>query len=156
MKPYEKDEFWLAWFKDELANGRSAVLTSTGYSMYPAFKPGEKLIVEPIDLDSISLNDVVVFVIENRLIAHRLVSFRSKNGRHLTQGDSCLFKDDCVDSSAFLGKVAYVVKNGQKVSIKTKRVNNLQRYFWRSMLNLYWFFNLGFSNLIKRFNHKLK
>ena len=156
MKPFEKDEFWLDWCKDELAKGRSVVLPCIGYSMYPAFKPGEKLIVEPFDSKKISLNEVLVFENENQLIAHRLVSFRSTDGSYLTQGDSCLFEDNCVDASAFLGRVACIIKNGRKVSIKTKRVNNVERYFWRSVLNLYWFFKLGFANLIKRFNHKFK
>ena len=154
MRPLEKDAFWLDWFKEELTQGRSVVLPCKGYSMYPAFKPGEKLIVEPFDSEKISLNDVLVFENENQLIAHRLISFRSTEGSYLTQGDSCLFEDNCVEASAILGKITFVVKNGRKVSIKTKHVNNVQRYFWRSLLNIYWFFKLGFINLIKRFNHK--
>lgn len=78
--------------------------TVASSSMHPTLKTGDKITVEPVDLDLIQIGQVVVFKNESgKMIVHRVVK---KNGFVLvTAGDSLRRFDSPVHISDVIGIV---------------------------------------------------
>ncbi|MBL8028295.1 MAG: S24 family peptidase, partial [Fibrobacteres bacterium] len=73
---------------------------STGYSMYPALKPGDQLIVKPVQ--DYCKGDIVVFTHGGRSVTHRFIE---RNGDILTfLGDRLIYSEK-VHVSQVTGKV---------------------------------------------------
>lgn len=90
-------------------------LRVTGWSMLPAIFPGDTLVIEPANTESIGKGDIVMFHRDRRLFVHR-VSGKSGGSRDLqivTQGDGMRNPDPPVSGSQVLGKVSFVVRNGR-------------------------------------------
>jgi|SRR5271154_152762 len=89
-------------------------LRVTGWSMLPAIFPGDTLLIERADSESVGKGDIVLFHRDRRMFVHR-VSGKSGSDRDLqivTQGDGMPQPDAPVSSSQLLGKVAFVVRDG--------------------------------------------
>lgn len=73
-------------------------LSAKGGSMEPTIYHGEKVIVEQKSIDNISINDIVLFVKNNRFIIHRIIYREeiSEQISFLTRGDACDELDDWV------------------------------------------------------------
>lgn len=69
-------------------------LTVASESMYPVIKKGDLVIINTIDRD-IDENDVVSFIIDNKLVIHRVVGKTVVNGEtmYITKGDANNDKD---------------------------------------------------------------
>ena len=90
-------------------------LRVTGWSMLPAIFPGDTLVIEPANSESVGKGDIVMFRRDRRLFVHR-VSGKSGSARDLqivTQGDGMPNPDPPVSSSQLLGKVSFVVRDGR-------------------------------------------
>lgn len=86
-------------------------LRVTGWSMLPTIWPGDTLVVERVDSTEVAEGDIVLFVRQRRLFAHRVVKNRSS--AMVTRGDSMQAADSPVDESEFLGRVSSIVRNGR-------------------------------------------
>jgi signal peptidase I len=83
--------------------------------MLPAIFPGDTLVIEPANSESVGKGDIVLFHRDRRLFVHR-VSGKSGNARDyqiITQGDGMPNPDPPVSSSQLLGKVSFVVRDGR-------------------------------------------
>jgi signal peptidase I len=90
-------------------------LRVTGWSMLPAIFPGDTLLIERANGESLGKGDIVLFHRDRRLFVHR-VSGTSGSDRDLqivTQGDGMPKPDPPLSSSQLLGKVSFVVRDGR-------------------------------------------
>jgi signal peptidase I len=90
-------------------------LRVTGLSMLPTIFPGDTLVIEPANSESVGKGDIVLFHRDCRLFVHR-VSGKSGSARDfqiVTQGDGMPNPDPPVSSSQLLGKVCFVVRDGR-------------------------------------------
>lgn len=91
-------------------------LRVTGWSMLPAIFPGDTLVIERADCESVSIGDIVLFHRNRRMFVHR-VSAKSGSACDLqivTQGDGMPNPDNPpVSTSQLLGKVSFVVRDGR-------------------------------------------
>jgi signal peptidase len=95
-------------------------LRVTGTSMLPAVQPGDLLTIHRVDLEDISLGEIVLVVRGNRFFAHRVLDHvRSDEPYLTTRGDRLSYNDPPVFRSELLGKVAAVERNGRKVGSVT-------------------------------------
>jgi signal peptidase I len=86
-----------------------------GWSMLPAIFPGDTLVIEPANSESVGKGDIVMFHRDRRLFVHR-VSGKSGSAPHLqvvTQGDGMPNPDPPVFSSQLLGRVSFIVRDGR-------------------------------------------
>jgi hypothetical protein len=90
-------------------------LRVTGWSMLPSLWPGDTLVIESAASDAIAAGDIVLFGRDRRLFAHRVVPQQKKlkGSRILTRGDSMLRTDPPVAKDELLGKVSYIVRDGE-------------------------------------------
>jgi len=78
----------------------------TGRSMEPAIMPGEKVLVEKVPAEAISIGDVITFKSGRNLVTHRVIGkFRTNEGiEFLEKGDKNILPGRVKDSEV-LGKV---------------------------------------------------
>jgi signal peptidase I len=102
----------------------------TGWSMLPAIWPGDTLLVERTNSDSVSRGDVVLVGRNRRLFVHRVIkkanSFEQiPKVRIVTQGDAMPRPDPPCSQAELLGKVSFVMRNGRLIEpSKTPGVGN--------------------------------
>lgn len=139
MKPFEKDEFWLAWFKDELAKGRLVQLTARGWSMFPTLWRGAQLKIESTPFDHLAIGNLIAFERAGKAVMHRVVKIEQKeSGRRVqTQGDSNLKPDEWIDENLFLGKVIAINDNEAHKAIRAQKSIAHQRNFILKQLLLF-------------------
>jgi signal peptidase I len=90
-------------------------LRVTGWSMLPAIFPGDTLVIERANSESVGKGDIVLVHRDRRMFVHR-VSGKSGSARDsqiVTQGDGMPNPDPPVSSSQLLGRVAFVVRDGR-------------------------------------------
>lgn len=87
-------------------------LQVTGWSMLPTVWPGDTLLIDGKTAGDVSEGDIVLFMRERRLFAHRMIG-RTIHGQILTRGDAMTCVDAPVRNDHLLGRVAYIVRNGK-------------------------------------------
>lgn len=127
-------------------SGHSVELSATGYSMFPTFSPGVRVVVRAVSRGERLVKGDVVVCLDNGIgqdifVMHRLVEIKcTENGEifYITRGDS----RQKVDSPWNEGKVVGVV-SGQKTKHGLRRVKSfvpgrMRLGFNRMMLWVYW------------------
>ena len=78
---------------------------ATGNSMIPNIYPGDKIYIEPVRRNY-AIGDILVIKTENKLIVHRLISFKGKDNEILLlKGDNNSFYDPPVSQQNVIGRV---------------------------------------------------
>jgi Peptidase S24-like len=109
-----------------LRSSRMLRLQVTGWSMLPSIWPGDTLVIEPAKYDEVATGDVVLFLHEHRLFAHRAVGRNPDGSRILTRGDAMRREDPPVTEAELLGKVTVIWRAG-KCSQPAKSLAALER-----------------------------
>jgi len=89
-----------------------------GWSMLPTVWPGDTLVVESADSNSVCKGDIVLFGRDRRLFAHRVVTKRGQPGdsRVVTRGDAMPAPDSPLAEDELLGKVSVIVRDGRCIA----------------------------------------
>ena len=83
----ENDDILPELISQLLNEGHSVRFQAPGKSMQPAVLDNDVLIVEPIEPAAIKIGDVILFQVEERMIAHRVVSIEKvKYREHAARG----------------------------------------------------------------------
>ena len=92
----------------------TASLRVFGGSMQPAIHPRDIVVVAGCRIDDLRPRDVVLFVRDGRLVAHRLIEVGIRAGRRVlvTRGDAIWTADAPVDAGDLLGRVVAVGRRG--------------------------------------------
>jgi signal peptidase I len=98
-----------------LQEGRSIRLEASGYSMYPAIKPGNIIHIEAIaDPGKLAPGQVIAWKRDNDLVVHRIIKIMESPGLSSsdlliqTRGDSSPAPDKPVSFTDIAGKVVQV------------------------------------------------
>jgi len=85
--------------------------------MLPAVWPGDTLMVERANLSTVSQGEIVLFVRDGRLFAHRVVANSRRDGglQLVTKGDAMRSQDAPISEAELLGKVSRIVRNGRSI-----------------------------------------
>ena len=124
-----------------LESGHSVELPATGYSMFPTFRPGYRVVVRPLTEGEPPIRgSVVVYKENNGLVMHRLIEIIDNDPNNIlfiTRGDSMLEPDKPWPLQQLMG-VAVRYKGGRREhSVKTF-VPGVWRYGYnRRMLWIY-------------------
>lgn len=88
-------------------------LQVNGWSMFPAVRPGDVLIVDRTGRSEVVEGDIILFTRERGFFAHRLV--RNGSARLLTRGDAMPNLDPAIAENELLGKVSFIVRNDRHI-----------------------------------------
>ena len=135
------DELFLA----SLVEGKEARLHVTGTSMLPSLKPGDVVVLKPVEPEQLQKGDLVVVRHKHDLVTHRLIGQQA--GQWLTKGDNCRQLDPPAAEMMILGKVISIERSGEKF--------NLQEPYWQTVNR--WLARLGWLEaLVFHFGSQLR
>ena len=102
---------------DSLRSSGALRMQVMGWSMLPAVWPGDTLMVERANLSTVSQGEIVLFVRDGRLFAHRVVANSRRDGglQLVTKGDAMRSQDAPISEAELLGKVSRIVRNGRSI-----------------------------------------
>lgn len=128
-------------FFELLSQGNSAELTATGYSMFPALRPGDKALVKPLKKNKPPVQgSIIVARRDDTLVLHRLVKI-SKDATgstvYITRGDSRTEDDPPWQADQLIGLAdSYMRNNRQRIIIrripseKEYKINRMLLWLW--------------------------
>ena len=93
-------------------------LRVTGSSMLPAVRPDDVLLIRHCRIESAGPGDIVLYIRQRRLFAHRVIS--RSGARLVTQGDGIGKPDLPVTANELLGKVIRVMRRGKTICPESK------------------------------------
>jgi hypothetical protein len=93
-------------------------LRVTGSSMLPAIRPDDVLLLRRCRIDEAVPSDIVLYLRQRRLFAHRVVSHSA--AQLVTQGDGMAEADVPVTAHELLGKVTCVMRRGKTIRHESK------------------------------------
>jgi signal peptidase I len=101
--------------------GESAWLPLRGESMAPFLHSGSRLLVSRVTVCHIASGDLLVYEAEGRLICHRVLCRRTREGRHvfLTKGDGWRTNESWIRADQVLGRVTRVERNEGMLPLDT-------------------------------------
>ncbi len=109
-------------FLEALRSFGAARLAVTGTSMLPAIWPGDVLEVRRQGVGDAQRGDVVLFLRDGRLVAHRVVERLDREGGNLlvTRGDRQRATDPPISNEELMGRVTKVLRGNRR---KAPRLN---------------------------------
>lgn len=128
-------------YEDILNIGLNIRIQVTGNSMKPFIKDGDILYIKKVNLQDLSIGDLIFFKdLYGQLIIHRIVKkFKDSSGKVKlqTKGDSLISYDDVIDSYSVMGKV-YMVE--RRLNNFENAYMNLESFIWKSInyLIVFW------------------
>ncbi len=117
-----------------LGEGMTVRIQASGYSMFPAIRPGDIIEIEPLGGDdgaaSLIAGEIVALARKDDFVVHRLVGCFLKEGRRwvFTRGDSVLRADDPLPVEAVAGRVVKITRGTRVMAPPRTRVNVFYRW----------------------------
>lgn len=111
----------------------SVRLPAQGRSMFPAIRPGDVLLIEQVSMQSVKVGDVVVTSGDSGFVSHRvmLIGKDAEGGLLIARGDTSTFDDLPVRESDLLGRVAYAIRNGNRISVHPSAIRSVAAAVFR-------------------------
>ena len=105
-----------------LGDGKSLRIPAEGYSMFPSIRPGNIILIDPVDdPDKLKPGDIIAWTRDSDIVVHRLIMIAERKGqkRFVTCGDSSLGSDKPVSTARIVGKVEYTEVAGKTVKLRS-------------------------------------
>jgi len=104
-----------------LASSGALRLRVTGWSMLPTVWPGDTLVIEQADSETVSEGEIVLFKSDLRFVAHRIVAKcgAGSDSTILTRDDATSRPDAPLSGGDVLGKVCFILRKGRLIRPKT-------------------------------------
>ncbi|MDX9729027.1 MAG: hypothetical protein RBT50_07165 [Bacteroidales bacterium] len=99
-----------------LDEGRSVTVTAGGYSMWPAIRPGDAVVIDPIGTRIPEIGEIVALKRDGGYVIHRVTGVTAgKDATNIrTQGDGVTREDEPADAGMIAGVVRSVVRSGRQ------------------------------------------
>jgi hypothetical protein len=108
-----------------LAEGKEIVITAGGYSMWPAIKPGDRIILSPPDPDKpVKTGSVAALRRDGGFVVHRVTAIqRGKLSTfYKTQGDTSMIPDPWTTEKDVAGQVREIIRGDKTLKISRRRM----------------------------------
>jgi signal peptidase I len=98
-----------------LGEEMTVTITAGGYSMWPAIRPGDKVIIEPLQERIPRTGDIVALRRDGGYVVHRIREVYYHEGRSyfLTQGDAVTTPDEPAEFNIIAGIVNKIIRSGK-------------------------------------------
>ncbi|MBE9509537.1 MAG: signal peptidase I [Bacteroidetes bacterium] len=109
-----------------LSEGKSLRIKPAGYSMFPAIRPGDIVIIAPVNNQSnITTGDIVVFRRDSDFVLHRLTDIRHQDDNifYITRGDSSMNEDKPITADKITGVVTTIETKRGEIRPKRSKIH---------------------------------
>lgn len=107
-------------------------LNASGYSMFPALRPGDVIDIVPVGGTGASLvtGEIIALKRDNDFVVHRFLGYFEREGKRwlFTRGDSSLRADEPFSEEALAGRVVAVTRGARVVRNPKPRTNIFYRW----------------------------
>lgn len=116
-------------FKNNPNNQSLFFFDTTGFSMWPFLKTGQKLVIKKVSIRDLRIGDIILYGVNNQLICHRLLKKTMDRGKNLlyARGDNSTTLPELVTEEMFLGKVVGALKNGKMINLAGRKQQFINR-----------------------------
>lgn len=110
-----------------LEEGKNITVTAGGYSMWPAIRPGDTVLIGPWSSGVAAAGQVVALRRDGGYVIHRITEVITVNGRQLisTRGDAAARTDEPAGPEAIAGLVQAVIRRGRQLPLPRRRMPRL-------------------------------
>ena len=129
-----------------LAEGKSLRIKPAGYSMFPAIRPRDIVIIVPVKNQSnLTPGDIVVYKRDSDFVLHRLTDIRhqEENAFYITRGDSSMNEDLPITADRIIAVVTTIeTKRGKtkphrlKINYRCNRAMVKLIHSWNKLLRV--------------------
>ena len=121
-----------------LEDKRQVSISAGGYSMWPALRPGDRLIISPVKINAgpviggLAIGDVVAISRDGGFVAHRIMEIKASDSgwQVRTRGDSVGKPDPWVSEKDIAGLVKSLSRGERELAVARRRLP----YFVSAML----------------------
>jgi len=121
--------------RELLKEEQEIVITAGGYSMWPALRPGDRLIISTVKADTgpanggevspgLVVGDVVAVSRDGGFVAHRITALKATEGgvQIRTRGDSSMHPDPWVSENEIAGVIRQVRRGSRELTVTPRRL----------------------------------
>ena len=122
-----------------LAEGKSLRIKPTGYSMFPAIRPGNIVIIDPVDSPSDLIpGNIIAFRRDSGFVLHRLTDIRHRDDNifFITRGDSSMNEDKPITADKISGVVTAIETKQGKIKPHRHKVHYGRNRLMVRLINL--------------------
>jgi len=103
---------------------KSVTITTGGYSMWPAIRPGDRVVIEPLKGSMPAAGDIVALRRDGGFVVHRVYKVITADGRQLfcTRGDAVVSRDEPSDAGMIAGIVTAIIRSGRSIKPHGRRL----------------------------------
>jgi len=107
-----------------LRDGRSVVISAGGASMWPAIKPEDRVVIEPLTGAELRPGDVVALIRLGGFVVHRIIEVFSHDGHryYKTQGDASPADEHPSEEYEIAGVVKEIIRGGTRQAVNPRRL----------------------------------
>ncbi len=115
-----------------LAEERPVTITAGGYSMWPAIRPGDRVVIDPLRGYSPVQGDIVALRRDGGYVVHRVrkVLVSGSRQQYRTQGDAVIRSDTPSDITAIAGIVKKISRSGSEIDPPPRRLTVWVNRVW--------------------------
>jgi len=130
MNPFHSTSLFVSLTEQLLKDGYGVCFCAEGQSMHPTIRAGETVTVVPTTPGEIRRGDIILCRTKGRVIAHRVVCIKRRNGHgkdfvfepdsdliFVLRGDAACHHDEPVVPAQVLGKVVAVERDGRTIDL---------------------------------------
>ena len=124
LRKEEEKESVFAVALSMLRDGRPVTVAAAGISMWPAIKPDDRVVIEPLEGVVPARGDVVALIRLGGFVVHRIKRIIPRDGHifYETQGDSAKVDDHLSEVYEVAGVVREVIRRGSQKEINPRRM----------------------------------
>lgn len=91
---------------------------TTGFSMWPFLKTGERIVVKKVTPEDLKIGDIILYHFNNQMVCHRLAKKAAYGSGYLlyTWGDASPNLGEPITEKALVGKVISILRNGRVIN----------------------------------------
>lgn len=131
-----------------------------GNSMFPTLRDGDLGYVEKCSYNELLIGDILVFKVQDKLIAHRLIEQSRHNDteQFLTKGDKNNFKDKVFGQKELIGKVTHIQRKNKTIQLNSTamKIQKVTALHFSSILIPFFDAFIGLRNQLKWLNSGLQ
>jgi hypothetical protein len=108
-----------------LKEGKQVAITAGGYSMWPAIKPGDRIMITPLNPEKpLTAGKVVALIRDGGFVVHRITEVRKGKLSSFvkTRGDAALIPDPWNTEMNVAGRVTEILRGDKALKITRRRM----------------------------------
>lgn len=115
-----------------LEEGRNITVTAGGYSMWPAIRPGDSVVIGPWSPGAAAAGQIVALRRDGGFVLHRITGVITADGRKLirTRGDAAACADEAAGPETVAGIIVSVIRRGRQLPPPRRRSPYWFNRFW--------------------------